>query len=122
MRSPCLGRISAAPLSGAPDITIDLSGRTDATVGASVVLRPLYDGDTSEAAMIGALIGGRARRKSRSRTVRPGAIVSSRIASLEAADGLTGGMEAVFSARDGPHRSGDPRAGEIPYRARNAPR
>jgi hypothetical protein len=85
-----------APLSGAPDITIDLSGRTDATVGAGVVLRPLYDGDTSEAAMIGALIGGRAPEiaiENRS----TGAIVSTGIASLEAADGLTGGMEAVFS-------------------------
>src|SRR5713226_5704408 len=72
-----------AALSGAPDITIDLSGRADAGAGAGVVLRPLYDGDPTEAAMIGALIGGRAPEiaiENRS----TGAIVSTGIASLEA--------------------------------------
>jgi hypothetical protein len=85
-----------APADGAPDIVIDLSGRERAHAGASLTLRPLYDGAPSDSAMIGALIGGRAPEIA-VENLSSGEIVCSGIASLEAADGLTGGMEAVYS-------------------------
>jgi hypothetical protein len=82
------------PASGAPDLVLDLSGRP--AVGASPTLRPLYDGQASEAAMIGALIEGHAPEIA-IENVATGQIVCAGIPSLEAADGLTGGMEAVYS-------------------------
>jgi hypothetical protein len=81
---------------GPPDIVIDLSGRGETKAGSGVTLRPLYDGDASEAAMIGALIAGRAPEVA-IENVSTGQIVCAGVPSLEAADGLTGGMEAVYS-------------------------
>jgi hypothetical protein len=85
-----------APASSAPDIIVDLSGRPAAKAGSGLTLRPLYDGDSSEAAMIGALIGGRAPEVA-IENVSTGQIICAGVPSLEAADGLTGGMEAVYS-------------------------
>jgi hypothetical protein len=85
-----------APIMGAPDIVVDLSGRPNPHAGAALVLRPLYDGAPTEAAMIGALIGGRAPEIA-IENLSTGQIVCAGAPSLEAADGLTGGMEAVYS-------------------------
>jgi len=84
------------PPAGAPDIILDLSGRAAASVGAAVVLRPLYDGQASEDAMIGALIAGRAPEVA-IENVSSGQIVGAGAPSLEAADGLTGGVETVYT-------------------------
>jgi hypothetical protein len=85
-----------ATAAGAPDIILDLSGRATPRAGAPLTLRPLYDGESSEAAMIGALIGGRAPEIA-IENFSTGQIVCAGTPSLEAADGLTGGMEAVYS-------------------------
>jgi hypothetical protein len=87
---------TGAPVSGAPDIVVDLSGRAAPKAGSGLTLRPLYDGDACEAAMIGALIGGRAPEVA-IENVSTGQIICAGVPSLEAADGLTGGMEAVYS-------------------------
>lgn len=84
------------PSNGAPDIVLDLSGRETPTAAAALTLRPLYDGAPSEAAMIGALIDGRAPEIG-IENVSAGHAVCKGTPSLEAADGLTGGMEAVYS-------------------------
>jgi hypothetical protein len=84
------------PPAGATDIVIDLSGRPAASAGAALILRPLYDGQASEDAMIGALIGGRAPEIA-IENVSTGQIVGVGTPSLEAADGLTGAMEAVYT-------------------------
>jgi hypothetical protein len=78
-----------------PDIVVDLTGGRAGEATAAMTLRPLYDGDPSETAMIGALMAGRAPEISIERA--PGQIVCAGFPSLEAADGLTGGMEAVYS-------------------------
>ncbi|WP_158815564.1 hypothetical protein [Methylocapsa sp. S129] len=85
-----------APPAGAPDIALDLSGRATSGAGAALTLRPLYDGAPADAAMIGALIGGRAPEIA-IENVATGHILCAGTPSLEAADGLTGGMEAVYS-------------------------
>ena len=85
-----------APVSDAVDIIIDLSGRPRTAAGAALTLRPLYDGEPGDAAMIGALIGGRAPEIAIENLIS-GQIVCAGTPSLEAADGLTGGMEAVYS-------------------------
>jgi hypothetical protein len=85
-----------APAAGGADVVLDLSGRAVAKAGAALTLRPLYDGEPSEAAMIGALIGGRAPEIA-IENVPTGQILCAGAPSLEAADGLTGGMEAVYS-------------------------
>jgi hypothetical protein len=90
------GRETGAPSSGAPDIVVDLSGRLETQASSGVSLRPLYDGEAGEAAMIGALVGGRAPEVA-IENVSTGQIVCAGVPSLEAADGLTGGMEAVYS-------------------------
>jgi hypothetical protein len=85
-----------APASGAADIVIDLSGRPQPGAGAALTLRPLYDGEPAEAAIMGALISGRAPEIA-IENFTSGQIVCAGTPSLEAADGLTGGMEAVYS-------------------------
>jgi hypothetical protein len=84
------------PPAGTPDIVLDLSGRSAASAGGGLILRPLYDGQASEDAMIGALIAGRAPEIA-IENVSTGEIVAVGAPSLEAADGLTGGMEAVYT-------------------------
>jgi hypothetical protein len=78
------------------DVIIDFSGVATAQTRSALILRPLYDGAPSEAAMIGALIGGRPPAIA-IENVTAGHVVCAGIVSLEAADGLTGGMEAVYS-------------------------
>jgi hypothetical protein len=78
------------------DVVVDFSAGASSAARPALVLRPLYDGAPSEAAMIGALIGGRAPAIA-IENVSAGHIVCSGVPSLEAADGLTGGMEAVYS-------------------------
>jgi hypothetical protein len=84
------------PIFDAPDIVVDLTGRDRSETSAPVTLRPLFDGDASEAAMVGALLAGRAPETA-IENVATGAVVCAAFPSLEAADGLTGGMEAVYS-------------------------
>jgi hypothetical protein len=85
-----------APAIAAPDVTLDLSGRPRGSASGGVTLKPLYDGDPSEAAMIGALISGRMPDIA-IENVGAGHVVCEGAPSIEAADGLTGGMEAVYS-------------------------
>jgi hypothetical protein len=87
---------AGATYPAAADIVVDLSGRAAAKAGAGLTLRPLYDGEASERTMIGALIGGRAPEVA-IENVATGQIVCAGLPSLEAADGLTGGVEAVYS-------------------------
>jgi hypothetical protein len=61
-----------------------------------MILRPLFDDDSSEEAMMAALLGGRAPVISVEER-RSGAILASGIPSREAAEGLTGAIEAVVS-------------------------
>jgi len=85
-----------APASGPPDVVLDLSGRDEPAAGSALALRPLYDGAPSEAAMIGALIEARAPLIE-IQNLATGQIVCAGAPSLEAADGLTGAIEAVYS-------------------------
>jgi hypothetical protein len=85
-----------APASGAPDIALDLSGYSSERAREALTLRPLYDGAPGEAAMVGALIAGRAPYVAIENALTRQIIVAGH-PSLEAADGLTGGMEAVYS-------------------------
>jgi hypothetical protein len=93
---PLPAREFGAPASSAADVVVDLSGRPIATAGSALTLRPLYDGQASESAIIGALVGGRAPHVA-IENVSTRQIVCAGVPSLEAADGLTGGMEAVYS-------------------------
>jgi hypothetical protein len=119
-----------APATGSPDVVLDLSGRPHATASRGPVLRPLYDGAPGESAMIGALIGGRAPEVA-IENCATGQIVCAGTPSLEAAGGLTGGMEAVYSRamallrdaigrpeRSAPRRRGRPLAGSAAGLAR----
>ena len=85
-----------ASASGAADVVIDLSGRAGGNAANALTLRPLFDGEASEAAMIGALLAGRAPLVA-IENATAGQIVCAGAPSLEAADGVTGGMEAVYS-------------------------
>ncbi|HUZ66533.1 MAG TPA: hypothetical protein VMU56_02605, partial [Beijerinckiaceae bacterium] len=81
----------------APDVFIDCTGRERAPPpGAAPVLRPLFDGEPDEEAMMGALLAGRAPVIGVEER-RSGAILASGLPSREAADGLTGAIEAVVS-------------------------
>ncbi|WP_051134000.1 hypothetical protein [Methylocystis sp. ATCC 49242] len=77
------------------DVVIDLVGGVAAPHGARV-LRPLYDGHSSDQYAIASLLGGSAPTIALE-DAGSGAIVAWGLPSLEAADGLTGGLEAVFS-------------------------
>jgi hypothetical protein len=83
------------PVDGAPQIVIDFSSRPESPRAGVLSLRPLFDGGT-ETSMIGALVAGRAPTIA-IENAATGEIVASGVPSLEAADGLTGGMEAVYS-------------------------
>jgi hypothetical protein len=85
-----------APAMGSPDIVLDLSGRPPANSPTEVRLRPLFDGDPSEETLIAALLNG-AAPEIVIENGSSGQILCAGVPSLEAADGLTGGMEAVFS-------------------------
>lgn len=86
-----------APTQGAaPDIIIDLTGEGQPIVGAARALRPLYAGSLSLAAGIDCLMSGAAPHLELE-DAQSGAIVANALPSLEAADGLIGGLEALFS-------------------------
>lgn len=87
----------------APEIVIDLAGAENAARAPDGVrlLRPLYDGATSEAAAAAALLAGACPRIALEEAADGGIVATGLVAtglpSLEAADGLTGGLEAVLS-------------------------
>ena len=90
-----LGRLAGPEF--APDVFIDCTGRERRPVpSTAMTLRPLFDGEASEDAMIAALLVGRAPVISIEER-RSGAILAAGIPSREAADGLTGAIEAVVS-------------------------
>ena len=77
------------------DMVLDLTGGAVLT-DAVRVLRPLYDGRESDHYAVAAILAGRAPTLA-IEDARTGAIVAQGLPSLEAADGLTGGLEAVYS-------------------------
>lgn len=77
------------------DVTIDLTGGAAAATGARV-LRPLYDSEPSDSNAVCSLLAGRAPRLA-VQDATTGAVFAQGLPSLEAADGLTGGLEAVYS-------------------------
>ena len=80
-----------------PDVVIDCTGREPAAqAGAARTLRPLYDGHASERAAAAALLGGASPAIGLENST-DGRLAAVGLPSLEAADGLTGGMEAVAS-------------------------
>ena len=81
-----------------PDVVIDLSNAVARApfAKAARVLRPLYDGDPSELAAIGALLASEAPVIS-IEDVAKRATFAQGLPSLENADGLRGGLEALFS-------------------------
>lgn len=84
------------PAAETPDLLLDLSGRAEPSTTPATTLRPLYDGEGSEAAMIGALCEGRGPEIAiENRTT--GQIVCKGTPSLEAPEGLSGGIDAVYS-------------------------
>lgn len=84
-----------APRRDDADLVIDLAG--DTMPGQDLrVLRPLYEGEASDDAAVAALLCGGAPSIA-VLDVGAGAIVAQGLPSLEAADGLTGGLEAVYS-------------------------
>jgi hypothetical protein len=86
-----------APGASASDIVIDFSSTGDARARAgSLRLCPLFDDAAGEAGLIGALAEGRAPRLA-IKNVSTGEVVATGLPSLETGDGLTGGMEAVYS-------------------------
>lgn len=79
------------------DFVIDLTGAATAVAGDGArVLVPLYDGERGEIAAVSALLAGAAPSIALE-DAADGSIVAAGLPSLEAADGLTGGLEAVFS-------------------------
>jgi len=78
------------------DIVVDLSSADIPARPGQAKLRPLFAGGAGEAALIGALIAGAAPHVDIENQAT-GEIVASGLPSLEAADGLLGAMEAVFS-------------------------
>ncbi|HLW91028.1 MAG TPA: hypothetical protein VKS78_06990 [Roseiarcus sp.] len=79
-----------------PDMIIDFSSIDSRPLPSVLTLRPLFDGVGSEAALIGALLDGRAPQIS-IENVSTGEIVGMGVPSLETAGSLTEGMEAVYS-------------------------
>ncbi len=80
---------------GEADLVVDLSSNA-AISTSSLVLRPLFEGGRGEAALIATLAEGRAPHVA-IENVATGEVVAAGLPSLEGADGLTGGMEAVHS-------------------------
>ncbi|QGM99090.1 glucosamine inositolphosphorylceramide transferase family protein [Methylocystis parvus] len=86
---------STATLETNADVVIDLVGDISATTAARV-LRPLYDGHTSDQAAVDAILSGAAPTLA-VEDGATGAVIVEGVPSFEAADGLTGGLEAVYS-------------------------
>ena len=79
-------------------IIIDCTNREGPVphLGDAMILRPLYDGQPGELAAAAALLAGCCPNLSLE-NMRSGGIVATGLPSLEIADGLTGGLEAVAS-------------------------
>ena len=99
-----LGDAALAPAGFRPDIVIDLTDGAGADVAPNAVrLRPLYDGQPGQTALASALFFRGTPGIAIERTERTelggsaGRIVASGTASLEAAAGIGGGIEAVGS-------------------------
>lgn len=84
----------AAPSSPSPDILIDLTARTISHATA-LVLRPLYDGAPGEQSLASALFFN--GTPDISIVSQDGSVLAEGVASLEAASGIGGAMEAVWS-------------------------
>lgn len=99
MKPTLCDRIEAAGASpdlvARADVIIDLAGDIPAA-GAARVMRPLYDGASSDQRAVAALLQGAAPTLA-VEDAATGAILVQGLPSLEAADGLTGGLEAVYS-------------------------
>lgn len=77
------------------DVVVDLLG--DATPSSQeTLIRPLYDGHATDQAAVAALLAGAAPTIEIA-DAGAGQILARGLPSLEAADGLTGGLEAVYS-------------------------
>ena len=96
-----IGDARLAPAGFRPDIVIDLTEGTGADVAPSAVrLRPLYDGQPGETALASALFFRGTPEITIERIASgesAGRIVAAGTASLEAAAGIGGGIEAVGS-------------------------
>ena len=81
-----------------PDAVIDCTGRDDTPIhpAAALVLRPLFDGAPAETVAIAALLSGDIPEIA-IEDRRSGAVLAIGKASGEAAQGLTGGLNAVLS-------------------------
>ncbi len=103
MRPTLCDRAPAATLEPArdkgekPDVVIDLTGAgAGARAPGTALWRVLYDNAPGEAGAVAALLGGACPALALE-DAGGGAILGEALPSLEAADGLTGGLEAVFS-------------------------
>jgi hypothetical protein len=82
------------------ELVIDLSGGKTTPGKGATLLRPLYNGSPDERAAVAALMSGGCpliALETLPDGAQDGGIVATGLPSLEAADGLTGGLEAVFS-------------------------
>ncbi|MDJ0447748.1 hypothetical protein [Methylocystis sp. JR02] len=84
-----------APPESGPDIAIDLIGDASLTCAARV-LRPLYDGQKTDQGAVAAILSGAAPTLA-VEDAATGAVLVEGLPSFEAADGLIGGLEAVYS-------------------------
>lgn len=81
---------------GDADVVVDLTGVAARAIAPGArLLRPLYDGDAHETAAAAALVAGACPHLSLQEAT--GAVVATGLPSLEIADGLTGGLEAVWT-------------------------
>ncbi len=91
----CDARAEPEPSASSADIVIDLAGDVAASDQVRV-LRPLYDGEASDRNAVAALLSGQAPTIA-IQDATTGALLAQGLPSLETADGLTGGLEAVYS-------------------------
>lgn len=77
------------------DVVIDLVGDASPVSGA-LVLRPLYDGQATDQAAVAAILSGGVPHLA-VENAASGAVIVEGLPSFEAADGLTGSLEAVYS-------------------------
>ncbi|WP_442753928.1 hypothetical protein ACNHKD_13095 [Methylocystis sp. JAN1] len=84
-----------ATLESDADVVIDLIGDASPTSGA-LVLRPLYDGHATDQAAVAAILSGAVPTLA-VEDAASGARIVEGYPSMEAADGLTGSLEAVYS-------------------------
>lgn len=96
-RSPATALEPAREGEEQPDVVIDLTGgHAPGRAPGKAVWRVLYDNAPGEAGAVAALLGGACPALALEEA-GGGAVLGAALPSLEAADGLTGGLEAVFS-------------------------